>query len=185
MARRAALACALALCLTNGTAQAAGNLATASGEATATIIAPVTVVQVSDLDFGTITGGLGQSGTVTIIAGGGTVYGGNARAVCGSSGCEAPHPARFAVTGEAGRGYVVSAPTSIQVAGTTTTGATAPTLTIDALTIRTDSRPAGDSTGTLASDGTDGFTVGGTLNLPPDAIPARYSAWFPVLVSYG
>lgn len=166
-------------------ALAAGNMASALGMASATVIAPISVTQVADLDFGTLTGGHGAAGTITVATGGGATYAGSAQAVCGATGCLTPHAARFAVRGEPGRAYVVTAPASITANGSTLAGGTAPGLVIDALTIRTDSRPAASASGILDGNGTDGFDVGGTLELTPDLVPARYRAWFPMLVSYG
>ncbi|MBS0253896.1 MAG: DUF4402 domain-containing protein [Proteobacteria bacterium] len=160
--------------------------ATALGQAGAEVVTPITVTSLADLDFGVIaTSGL--SGTVTVQAEGGASFAGGAAGLCDGSSCAAPHPARFAVSGEANRTYVVAAPATIIVTGTPIGpgGGTAPDLVIGGLTVRAASRPGAGSGGMLDGQGADTFTVGGTLALPGQLPPARYRAVVPVVVTYG
>ena len=181
---RAAILAVLAL---PGTAQAGGTSASAMGVATAVVVQPITVQQTADLDFGMLASGQGTPGAVTITASGAS-YSGGAAQICalgsGGGGCITPHAAGFAVSGEAGHAYSVSAPTRLAIAGVADDGSPAPTLTIAGFTVTTTSRPGAGSFGLIGADGTDSFVVGGTLALPATLQPARYRASFPVIVSY-
>jgi hypothetical protein len=171
----------LAGTITASDAWAAGTQA--SGVAMATVIRPLTVTAMADMDFGTITHLPGISGTVTVSPGSaGASFAGGASAVCGGSDCLLAHAARFAVTGEPQRNYAIQLPGSVIATGSTTApGGSAPPLTITGLTIRT---TGGGSVPRLDAGGTDGFEVGGTITLPADLPPARYRASFAVIVSY-
>ena len=140
-------------------------------------------MQTADLDFGAIVSDRTQGGTVTIAPdGSGAAYAGGASAVPG----HAPaHAAAFAVSGEAGRAYNVSAPDTLTITGEALGGGAAASLSISALSVRTTNRPASGPAGLLGADGTDSFEVGGTLILPAAATPAHYRASLPVIVTYG
>lgn len=150
--------------------------------ASARVIAPLTAIPVADLDFGTV-GVSGGSGAVIVgPAGDGAAYSGAARAVCGlGAGCPRPHPARFEVSGEAGRAYRVALPRSVSARADV---AGAPDLEVADLALRTASQPAQADRGTLDGAGRDSFNVGGTLVLPRGAVPARYRAQIEVVVNY-
>jgi hypothetical protein len=155
----------------------------AFGVAAATIIRPLRVVAVTDMDFGTITHLPGTSGTVTVspwTAGAG--FAGGASAVCVGSDCTAAHAARFAVSGEPQRNYAIQLPASITATGSATDpGTIAPPLTIGGLTMRTVN---GNGAPRLDASGADQFEVGGTITLSADQPPAHYRASFAVIVSY-
>jgi hypothetical protein len=164
----------------------------AAGMATATVIRPLRVVAVADMDFGTITHIPGSSGTVTISPGvAGAQFSGGASAVCTASDCLAAHAARFAVSGEPQRNYAIQLPSTIVatgaglsgtgLSGTGLSGTGTPSLTVNGLTLTTAS---GGAAPRLDAGGTDRFEVGGTITLPADLPPARYRASFAVIVSY-
>ncbi len=163
--------------------------ASAQGQAEATVIAPLVVTRVSDLDFGTVTLAPGTAGSVIIDPASGIRFGGGASAACisGGSGCSLAHASRFAVRGEAGRDYSVRAPAGIMASGTLLDGSsgTAPDLAIASIQVRTQSRPDGGFSGTLDSNGRDIFDVGGALMVPAGTPAARYRAVLPVIVTYG
>lgn len=160
--------------------------ATALGQAGAEVVTPITVTPLADLDFGVIaTSSL--AGSVTVSAAGGASFAGGAAGLCDGSACVDPHPARFAVSGEANRSYAVATPAAITITGAPLTAGEAPPpdLVIAGLTVRAASRPGAGAGGTLDSGGADSFTVGGTLTLPGQLPPARYRAVVPVVVTYG
>lgn len=155
----------------------------AAGTASARVIAPLTTMPVADLDFGTV--GVSGGGGGSVIVGpaeDGAAYSGSARAVCGQgTGCPRPHPARFDVSGEAGRTYRVALPRSVSARADM---AGAPDLEVADLALRTASQPATTNRGSLDAAGRDAFTVGGTLVLPRGTVPARYRAQIEVVVTY-
>jgi len=162
--------------------------ASAQGQAEATIIAPLVITRLSDLDFGTVTLAPGTTGSVTIDPASGIRFGGGASAACiaGSDGCVLAHASRFAVRGEAGRNYGVSAPAGIMASGTLLDGSsgTAPDLAIASIQVRTQSRPGNGFSGTLDGEGRDIFDIGGALIVPAGTPSARYRAVLPVIVTY-
>ncbi len=157
--------------------------ATASGQAAATIIRPLTVVATADMDFGTISHAPGSGGSVTVTPGvAGAQFGGGASAGCAGADCAPAHAARFAVKGEPLRNYSIQLPTSVTATGTTTTpGSSAPALTVDHLAV---GAAGGGGQPRLDAGGTGQFEVGGTITLPADLPPAHYRASFAVIVSY-
>lgn len=162
-----------------GSVVAGAQGATASGSAAAQVVAPITLTREADLDFGTIAVAPLGAGSVTVAPlGGAAVYAGSAGAICGST-CAPPHPARFAVTGEGGRSYRVTVPASLAIAAPD--GAAG--ITVDSLVVSSTSQP-GSAAGVLTEGGSDTFAVGGTLRLPSQAPPGRYTAQVPVIVSY-
>ena len=161
----------------------------AQGQAEATVIQPLVITRLTDLDFGTVTLAPGTAGSVTIDPASGIRFGGGASAACiaGGGGCASAHASRFAVRGEAGRNYIVRAPAGIMASGTLLDGSSgsAPELAIASIQVRTQSRPDGGLSGTLDGDGRDVFDVGGALIVPAGTPAARYRAVLPIIVTYG
>jgi hypothetical protein len=177
-------AIALLICGTALVAVAPGARAapaSAAGVATATVIRPLSVIAITDMDFGTITHLPGTGGTVTVSpwAAGASFVGGTS-AVCAGSDCAVAHAARFAVSGEPQRNYAIQLPTTV-TATATAPGTVAPSLTVGGLTMRT---AGGNGAPRLDGGGADRFEVGGTITLPADLPPAHYRASFAVIVSY-
>ena len=174
---------ALALALLPTTVQARPD--TATGRATATVVAPLHAVAVRDLDFGTVAVAVAQGGSVVVAPGGGAnaQYGGSARQACLSGpDCSVPHPALFHVHGEAGRDYRIAIPATVQARPDSGAGAA---LAVDQLTVRSASRPGMGAQGRLDPQGADSFEIGGTIRIPAGAEPAHYRAQVEVLVTYG
>lgn len=175
---RGAAVVAFGLALAPATAEPPGS---ATGQAAAQVIAPLAVTREADLDFGTLASAPGTPGQVTVMPLTGSVsYAGGASGVCAAS-CPPPHAARFAVQGEPLRSYRVSLPARLTIAPAASGGSTA--VIVDSLVAATHSNPA-DAAGTLGNDGHDAFEIGGTLHLPADASPGRYSTQVPVIVNY-
>lgn len=179
---------ALALLAASPAAAAGGASATAQGVAEATVIQPIVVSVITNLDFGMLTASHTMGGTVTVDPANGARYGGGASPAClGGGACPFVHASRFAVRGEAGRDYSVRAPAGIMASGTLLDGSsgTAPDLAIASIQVRTQSRPDGGFSGTLDGNGRDIFDVGGALMVPAGTPAARYRAVLPVIVTYG
>lgn len=163
-----------------------GQTATAQGLAQAVIAEPIVAVSLNDLDFGSLTSSRTASGSITVNADGGATYSGGAAPACGGGGtCAGIAPARFLVSGEAGRSYTVSAPAAISASGTLIGGGSAPALAIDALTVHLDSRAGSvGSIGQLDEKGEDRIAVGGRLIVPAGTAPAHYRSTLTIMVTY-
>ncbi|QSR17675.1 DUF4402 domain-containing protein [Novosphingobium sp. KA1] len=159
-----------------------------SGIASATVVAPLAVRSLSDLDFGAV-GDVGREGGSLVIVPGSTQarYGGAARLACpvGEETCAMPHAARLRVEGEPGRAYRVLLPDAVEAQSVAADGAPLSRLPVSSLTVRTDSRPQSDGQGVLGEDGGDGFEIGGELDIPPGTRASHYRAQVPVIVVYG
>lgn len=168
-----------------GTALAAptGQTSQATGAAAAQVVRPIAAVSLADLDFGLVSSD--AAGSVTVVAGEKTArYAGGARRACDQAqACPAEHPARFLVTGESGRSYRVAVPDRLTISGMQG-DAQGPTLFAVALTVKTASRSADGTEGTLDAQGSDTFEIGGTLRLPAKHDAARYTVSVPVIVTY-
>lgn len=165
----------------------------ASGAATANIVAPVAVRQIADLDFGMVAANVASAGAVVLTPGAGlAVYSGSARRGCVEGmDCPAPHAARFEVSGEAGRSYMIAAPERVAVSGKITTPETGseaqtgpPAVWIEALRFRSASRSEAGPAGRLDATGQDWFELGGTLMVPAALPPARYRVSVQVIITY-
>lgn len=140
----------------------AANAATASADARANILQQVTVTSDgSDLDFGTIVSGAAAS-TVAVNAAGAATCG--AGIVCSGT----TSAAGFDVTGTSGETVDVSSDLTVTLTGPTDTMSA--TLTPSATTI--------------LLDGTDAFTVGGTLAVAANQADGAYLGTFNVTVNY-
>lgn len=187
MIRSAAITICLAAVGTPAFA-ATGQSVTAQGQAQAVIVAPIIAVALNDLDFGSLTSSRTASGSVTVDPDSGSVsYAGGATAACAGGGtCGGIAPARFMVSGEAGRSYTVNAPLAIIASGTLIGGGgRAPDLAIDALRLHLDSHAGSvTSIGQLDARGEDRIAIGGTLNVPAGTAPAHYRATLTIMVTY-
>ncbi len=164
---------------------ASGQTSTALGQAQAMIIAPIIAVSLNDLDFGSLTSSQTASGSVTVGPEGGATYTGGASPACAGGVCTGVAPARFLVSGEAGRSYTVSAPAAITASGTLIGGGSAPALSIDDLTVHLQSHAGSvTSVGQLDDKGEDRIGVGGRLNVPAGTAPAHYRATLTIMVTY-
>lgn len=160
--------------------------ARAAGQALVTIVEPLSVAVISDLSFGYLVIGQGQSGTMRVApehadTGFGTaVTTGGIRQTCGESAGCMPHPASFRVAGEAGRQYHIALPAQVDAQGSQSGFS----LAVTDLQARSKSRPNEDARGLLDNDGRDQFDVGGTLHLPVGTPSDVYRAVITVTVHY-
>ena len=143
----------------------------ATANATATIVAPITITQVDDLEFGNLAVQSGTAGTVVMApAGTRTKTGGvTLPATTGTF-----NAADFTIGGTAGYTYAITLP-----AGALTINSGANTMTVDTWT----STPSG--TGTLTG-GNETLKVGATLNVAAGQAGGTYqhATGFSVTVNY-
>lgn len=144
-----------------GLAATGAQAATASANATATILAPVTVTKTADLLFGNIAAT--AAANVSISAAGVVNCGG---LVCNGT----QNPAAFGVTGTTGQTVAVTIPVTT---ATLTSGVN--TIALSALA---------SSVPTIVLDGTDAFTVGGTIAVANAQAAGVYTGSFNVDVNY-
>ncbi len=159
--------------------------------ARATVIRPITIILIDDLDFGIVrsesSGGFVEVSHLT-----GVQYIGGARLGCRQLGiCPAPHAARFSVSGEANRSYTVTLPKTLAIrpAAERTLaqeqdGRFSDSLIVDAITVLSVSGQIGNATGKLDVNGKDQFEIFGRLRMPSETKPGRYRAQIPILVVY-
>ena len=155
--------------------------ATATTDAGAQLIVPMTLTQTSPLHFGTITLTDALGGTVELSTA-------NARTFTGGVSTSAVSPtstnAAYDVTGTYNETYALTLPGTIEVLETV--GSTA-TMTISDLTVLFTGgaeKTGVSATSLLSATGTDAFTVGGTLTIAEAQIGGIYEGTFPVSVDY-
>ena len=158
-----------AVCLL-GLSVGATAQATATATANATVIAPITISNTANLNFGNIAVSATTGGTVVVVpAGTRSKTGGVTLTPGGTVGA-----ATFTVNGSSGLTYSITLPSS----AITLTGSVTGTMTADVFT----SNPS--ATGTLTG-GTSALSVGATLNVAAAQAPGTYtSATFDVTVNY-
>ena len=153
--------------------------ASATGQVSAQIVQPLQIVSKTALDFGSILPGSG-AGQVIVTPD-------SKRQATGSVTMEAGGyaAASFVIQGTPGRSYVVNTPDNLtfEVSNASAPGGQTALQVSD---FRTFSRAAGKSghTGALDNRGQDTLFVGGTLTVPADAAPGRYSGVVPITVEY-
>ena len=140
----------------------AAHAATASADARANILAQVSVASDgSDLDFATIV--TGAAASTVVVAADGTRTCGTGLVCSGTA-----TAAGFTVSGTTGQTVDVSSDASV----TLTSGA------------NTMSAALSPSVTSIVLDGTDGFSVGGTLNVAANQADGAYTGTFDVTVDY-
>lgn len=151
--------------------------ATAFGQTSATanagarIIAPLSIAVVNDMHFGTIMRGTSASTVLLTPAGVRSIATGNATL---SALAPASSAASFTVTGEPLLTYAITLPAD----GTVTITGPVPAMAINGFT----SSPA--TTGALSAGGTQTLTVGGTLSVAAGQTSGTYTGTFSVSVNY-
>ena len=148
--------------------QTANAQASATANATAFIAAPLTIIKVTDLQFGGFISGIG--GTVTVAAAGTRV---SAGPVPLANSLYPVGAASFSLTGSPNYVYTITLPGPTVLAGPAGSNMN---VTVFA------SNPSG--TGTLTAGGTSTLTVGGTLTLSGNQAPGSYTGTFSITVSY-
>lgn len=150
------------------TQAANAQAATATGNATAKVLAPIAIVAGANLNFGTIASSA-AIGTVVITPAGARSVTGGVGAV--TDGANTPTAGVFTVTGAAGYGFSITLPAT----ATITSG-------LNSMTVGTfASTPSGS--GTLVA-GTATVNVGATLNVGASQAAGSYLGTYPVTVNY-
>lgn len=159
------IASAVAALVSTPALAAPGNSATAQGEATATVIAPITLTHDvgAALSFGTFTAGNGGTVTVNKNNGNGTA-GGDVTLVSGS----VESADSFTVGGDPNRAFQVTTAN-----GTVSDGSNTMTFTTDV-----------KKNHTLDGSGAATFTVGGELTVPDSAPAGTYTGQYDATVTY-
>lgn len=147
--------------LAAGMGATSAQAATATATARANILRQITVTRTADLNFGTIVTGA-TADTVVISAAGARTCG--AALVCTGT----VSAAAFDIVGTTGSVVTLAAGGPV----TLTSGANSMTATLAA------------SGATLTLDGTDAFTVGGTLGVGANQADGVYAGTFTVTVNY-
>ena len=148
----------------------AQNTDTEQTIATATIVGPLTLTKVSDMDFGTIAVGT-SVGTVVLAPDNTRTFSGGASMVPPANGVAAS----FTVAGQASETFAITLPAD----GTVTLTGPGDPMPVSAFNHSAGATPALNATGTAA------FTVGATLSTAASQASGAYaSANFPVTVSY-
>lgn len=155
--------------------------ATETTNAGAVLIVAMTLTETSPLHFG--------SNVLTTSAGGTVVLPSNSttRTYTGGVATSAATPvatnAAYDVTGTALETYALTLPTTTTVTHTTV-GSGVNTMTITLMKARFNGAVADAVTSSLDSDGTDSFTLGGTLNVGANQVGGIYAGTFDVSVDY-
>lgn len=155
----------------SGNAMAQDVTDTESNDANAQILGAIELTVVNPLEFGGIVPGAG--GTVQIETDGNRIL----TTVTGVTASTTPTAASYTVTGTGLVPYTITIPTaSFNI--TNTTGSGVETMAVTAM----DCSQALAST--FAANGTDAFTVGGTLTVANAQEPGLYTGTFDVTVEY-
>lgn len=144
---------------------ASGNTSTATGSASATIIAPIVLTHTSgsSLNFGKFTTGTG--GTIVVTSGGTASVTGDVGIAPGSTSTADA----FSLTGDTSRNFGIAT-----TGGSITNGSSSMAFTTS---------PSAAS-GTTSSTGTASFTVGGTLTVGTGLVTGAYSGTYTATVTY-
>ena len=169
------LALAIGALVMAGGAMAQSGNKTASADAGAIVIAPLTITKAGDLNFGNVVAS-NAAGTVVLIPGGTRTA--NAGATFSAAFPGTITAAKFDLTGEGVYTYAITLPAT----ATLTSGSD--TVIVNTFTVG--AGVAGSVTGTVGTlaAGVGNLNVGATLNVVADQAPGTYEGDFPVTVAY-
>ena len=131
---------------------------TATASTTATLIVPISIAKITDMNFGTVAASA-TSGTVALDYADGVTPSGGATVVSSTR-----HTAKFTVTGDGSSTFSIAVPAT----PITLTGSVSGTMTVGSFTADL------GSSGTLSS-GTKDIMVKATLNVPANAVAGSYT----------
>jgi len=172
----------------------AQNSANANATANATIVCPISITDVSNLEFGTITNSA-AGGSLTVSAAGATTYSGVV-ATTGSHAGNTPHAAKFNVGGQGTFSYSITPSITTNFSGgpallsnltvsvgPSGAGGTGPSAYFPCDPENDGDAYSGDSADDLCGCVTDILCVGGKLTLT-SAASGTYSALINVQIAY-
>tara|TARA_B110000902_G_scaffold182866_1_gene207085 strand:+ start:5507 stop:6013 length:507 start_codon:yes stop_codon:yes gene_type:complete len=159
----------------------AQSLASVTSAASADLLVAMVLSENSSLNFGSSVLTDASGGTIELPSNSITrVYGGG---VATSAASPAPTNASYSVSGNALQTYALVLPTSTTVTHTSiSSGVFAMDITL--MKARFNGATDDATVSTLSSDGTDSFTVGGTLTILPNQVGGEYTGTFQVSVDY-
>ena len=168
----------IAATITNINAQSGANVSTA---ASADLLVAMVINQTTPLNFGSSVLTSAAGGTIELPSNSITrVYSGG---VATSAASPAPTNAAYTVSGNANQTYAVVLPTTTKVTHTTVNvGAFEMNITL--MKARFNGAAADATVSNLSAEGTDSFTVGGTLTVLPNQVGGQYTGTFQVSVDY-
>lgn len=144
---------------------------TKSNDANAQILGAIVLTVGDPLEFGGIVPG-SIEGTVEIALNGARTL----NDVTGVTASTTPTAASYTVTGTGLVPYTITIPSTIEIANTT--GSVGETMDVNSILC------SGGLSHTFADDGTDAFTIGGTLTVNAAQVPGLYTGTFNVTVEY-
>ena len=152
-----------------------------STSASADLLVAMSINQSSPLNFGSSVLTSAAGGTIELPSNSITrVYSGG---VATSVASPAPTNAAYTVSGNANQTYAVVLPTTTKVTHTTVNvGAFEMNITL--MKARFNGAAADATVSNLSAEGTDSFTVGGTLTVLPNQVGGQYTGTFQVSVDY-
>lgn len=139
------------------------------------ILGAIALTTVNPLSFGNIIPDAAAVGTVTMDNAEGRTF----TVVTLVDGTITPTSASYTVTGTGDASYSIVIPTASFDILNTTTGVATDKMAVTAMTCS-----KSDLLSTFSHTGTDGFKVGGTLNVGIAQTPGKYTANFDVTVAY-
>jgi len=158
---------------------------TLSANASASVVIPITIVDISGLtggttlNFGAVALDFANSGTVTVSTQNVRTVGGSITAVASTG----TSTASFGVTGTAGKTYAITLPADGTISVVSTTNP-ANTMAVNQFLARPASAGADQLTGTIGVGGSDSFTVGATLTVAAGQAEGIYNGSFSVTANY-
>lgn len=175
---RAALAVAFA-----GAAVIAQAATSGSTSATASVITPLTIGKVADLNFGRFAPG-GAAGTVTVSTSGSRTASGAILSTIGST----PTAAKFDVGGDNNATFTINYSATTITLSDATPAPNTKTMTLnlasEAAATATNKTSGTATSGTLSASGAQSIFVGGTLDVGATQAAGTYTGSFTVTVQY-
>jgi hypothetical protein len=168
----ATLSACLVACTATGALASSGNTAVSTGSASATVTAPIKLVAVSPLQFGTMAQPV-TGGTITVWPTGGYSTTGELGADIAIAQSTVPAAASFTVTGNPGAIFAASGVSQVTISNGSAK------MTLNQFTIN-----GSFSGGQIAANGTATFYIGGTLTVTAGQAPGTYTGTFPITVTY-
>lgn len=150
----------------------------AAAHASVQVVAPLSVESAAELEFGMLRGGR-SAGEVEVNASGSVASRGGVELLDGPQ----PHPARFEVSGEPNRSYIVSMPQTVVVAPQGAAGDSTARRPVE-LTLVSSGGGQNGASSRLDASGADTIFVGGRITIAARMPAGRYAVELPVTVAY-